>query len=120
MPLAAMMITTTIVALTWLASESKILRVIRILTNTEDNNRLPIHERLKQNQGLQLALFAVNIISCLFSLWVQAKFGKSYQAVELTGKYAVGHREFHTRKNNGNSISVYYPVSKELARTCKD
>ena len=84
-------------------------------------------ERLQQKEILQIILLVANILAYIFSLWVQCKFGQAYKAVELTGKYAVGHREFHTRINgsihtriNGNSISVYYPVSRSVAHANRD
>ena len=122
-PVVPIMITSSIAANIWLISNSQILRVVLHIMNKDADSAAEadqsiVRERLQQKEMIQMILLAANILAFIFSLWVQNKFGQAYKAVELTGKYAVGHREFHSI--NGNSISVYYPVSRQVAHANRD
>lgn len=56
----------------------------------------------------------MNIAMYALSRFLELKYGQVFDAIKLTGKYAVGHKMIHTKKFK-NAVSVFYPVSKHVA-----
>lgn len=61
---------------------------------------------------VQLLLMSLNIFCNIMSWRMLIRFGPGdFSRVNLTGKYAVGHRYMHSAKL-GNNVGVFYPVDK--------